>query len=246
MKMLNKNALVALTAVGLLTAIPSANAAALVVGDLTLDNFGTPDLTTFSASLNYDYTAMCFGDSGTTSGACGTDNGLNGPSKVTYSGSVDTTNSFGVLTIAGTSMAVDNGSGLEGVSGTYSLTANFTGAGLFDAFGSGVDVNGSSSSFAGPDFLTAGLTDFGFAGDAGSLELLFAATFTSGSFAAGGTLGGVHITSASALGDWQADWSATANVNTAALTAVPLPAAAWLLGSGLLAFAGLARRKTMA
>jgi len=234
MKTLHKNILAASVAVGLLTVLPSANAA-VIVGDLTLDDFGVPDLTTFNASLNYDFTAFCLADSGTTTGVCGTDNGLNGQSKVTYDGAVDIASSFGVLTIDGTSMAVDYGSGLEAVASTsYNLTANFTGAGLFDTTGSSVSVTS-------PDFLTADLTDFGFAGDAGSFELLFAATFTSGDFAPAGTLGGVHITGASALGDWQSDWSSTVNVNTAV---VPVPAAVWLFGSGLLALAGVARRKS--
>jgi len=244
MKTLYKTMLASSLAVGLLTALPSANAA-MIVGDLTLDDFGTPDLSTFSASLNYDYTAMCFDGAGSgTVGICGADNGLKGPNKVTYDGSVDVTSSFGVLTIDGTTMAVDTGSSYENVTGTYNLTANFTGAGLFDASGSSVTAVGSSASFAGPDFLTADLTDFGFAGDAGSFELLFAAVFTSGDFATTGTLGGVHIFNNTALGDWQSDWSSTGvSVNTAVLTAVPVPAAAWLFGSGLLAFAGVARRQ---
>ena len=248
MKLLLKGTLASTLAIGLLAITPVTNAA-VVVGDLTLDDFDTPDLTTFNADLVYDYTAMCFDDGtkagdGTQVGLCGTDNGLNGPSKVTYGGTVDTASSFGVLTIDGTSMAVDTGSGFEGVTGTFSLTANFTGDGLFDSTGSNVDVNGSSTSYAGPDFLTADLTDFGYQGDTGSLDLLFALTFTSGDFTANGTLGGLHVSNASALGSWTADWSASGvDVNTAVLAVVPVPAAIWLFGSGILALVGFNRRR---
>lgn len=239
MKMLHKNILATSVAAGLLTALPSANAA-VVVGGLTLDDFDTPDLTTFNATLDYNYTAICFDSSGTETGACGTDNGLKGPNQVIYDGAVDFASSFGVLTIDGTNMAIDYGNGLEGVNSTsYSLTAMFTGEGLFNSIGSNLNVTSQ-------DLLTADLTDFGFAGDSSSFELLLAATFTTGDFATAGTLGGVHIFGASALGDWQSDWSATdVSVNTAVLNAVPVPAAAWLFGSGLLALAGAARRKSI-
>ena len=77
--------------------------------------------------------------------------------------------------------------------------------------------------------------------------MLFAVDFNETSdFGAIGTAGGLHVSSLSIPlgGDWLTSWQvSTVQVNTAVTTVVPVPAAAWLFGSGLLALAGVARRR---
>jgi len=218
-----------------------------------------PDLSSPGATIDYAFVDICTGTSNngaTGSGACGTTNGLNGPNKITYS-TFDESLSSGTLTIAmsGNQTLDAYGTGLDFITGgSYSLVANFDGTGSF--IDGTVTALGTASVSNDPNFqsgtiVTGDLTDFGFGGtgSAGTLDFYF--DNVGGDFAPFyGGYAGIVVTTTSltpATGNWdtggldfQADFSASsANVNTV----VPIPAAAWLFGSGLLGLAGMARRR---
>lgn len=214
-----------------------------------------PDLSSPGATINYDFTALCTSSNGGVgTAACGTrDKGKD------YD-VLSEADSFGLLTISmsGNQVLTNIDGDFEGIAGgSYSLTANFDGAG---SFVDGTVVATGTSIVAGSDFtsgtiVTGDLTDFGYGGSgaAGTFDFFFdnvggdmAAFYT--------TYAGIVIntsTLSSASGNWdtggldfQANFSATsANVNTT----VPIPAAIWLFGSGLLGLFGSARarRKTV-
>ena len=254
-----------LGAAGLLLAAPASHAATLSLGS------GIPDLTTSSASVDYTFVEMCLGDDGgATSGLCGTDNGGKGPAKVTYNGALDPLASSGFLSVTGTSLFLDDGAGNFLTGGNYVLSANFDGFGNFVTTGSGViadyatvisQADGSlvpgynSGTMVTGDLILNGFTG---AGDVGNIE--FAFDITGGDFAGYGTNGGIMFTLFSGAGwdtgldwdltnsagreFWQQSFNSTANVDTFVTTAVvPVPAALWLFGSGLLGLAGVARRR---
>ena len=216
-----------------------------------------PDLTTSSATLDYDFTAYCLGDDGgATSGLCGTDNGQNGQNKVTYDGTLDVALSSGVLTVSGASQILDAyDTGFDFITGgsSYSLIANFDGSGIFvdgTVSALGIALSGDLN-FQSGTIVTGDLTVFGYggSGSAGTFDFLF--DNVGGDFAAFYTsYAGIVInttTLSSASGNWdtggldfQADFSATSvNVDTT----VPVPAAIWLFGSGLFGLAGWAKTR---
>ena len=226
-----------------------------------------PDLTTPGADLDYTFTAYCLGDDGgATSGICGTDNGQNGNNKVTYDGALDTALSGGLLTITkvGNLNLTTDGSDLHILTGgDYNLTANFDGTGTFTGGtllttyagivtlnpGSGNDVSGMTGGTA----LSGDLTASGFDGvDAvGILDFTFlnAGGDILGILPTIDPLGGViaNITTLAGVSgawdpnmDFQSSFSATGvNVDTF----VPVPAAVWLMGSGLLSLFGFKLRR---
>jgi len=230
---------------------------------------GPYDVETIDANVNYTYTQFCLGDDGgATSGLCGSDNGLKGQSKVTYDGAVDLSSSFGLFTITNAGGALDqilqtpDGAGFLN-NDSYSLIANFDGSGNF------VDGTVEILGFANnpPDFggtlpgdwgntgtiLDADIDQFGFAGTGYSGVFEFSLINVAGDFAAYGTSGGVIVSAinithggigpAESWDDdpqfFQTGFSSTSNVDTF----VPVPAAVWLFGSGLIGLAGLARRR---
>lgn len=239
-----------------------ANASLINVGS------GEPDLTTSNVTLNYTFTALCFatGSSSGESATCGSSSG-NGNNAVTYEGSLDTASSSGLFTITDSSMTLDDGSHSYGLqNGNYILTANFDGNGDFVATGSNfsatydgmidLDTGLSTSPYNSGTWATGDLTDNGFGGtgNTGIIEFLF--NNTGGDLATFADNGAITLNLLSA--DWTGDWdslngdlnfwqhsfsSITSDVDTFVTTVVPVPAAVWLFGSGLLALAGITRRK---
>lgn len=205
-----------------------------------------PDLTSNGATVTYDFTALCTSSNGGAGVlACGTrDKGKD------YD-IISEADSSGLLTISMSGNQIINNpeGGFSFVSsGGYTLTANFDGAGSFvdgNLLGTGTSTD---PRYSGPTIVSGDLTDFGFGGtgSAGTFDFFF--DNVGGDFAAFYTnYAGViaNITGLNeATGDWetgldfQASFSAGANVNTT----VPVPAAVWLFGSGLIGLAGLGRR----
>ena len=228
-----------------------------------------PDLTTNNASVDYVFDAVCSGVSGngaSGTGTCGTDNGLNGKNKITYS-TPEVGLSGGTLTMAGTSMvldAYDPSTGLDFVvGGSYSLVADFDGTGAFT--GGTLSATGTALSgdpnFQSGTIVTANLTEFGFSGtDAGgSFEFTFndsvagdfAAFYYSYSAVIATTSTLKDSSGAAFVGDWDANLDFTQNFSATSAnidTSVPIPAAVWLFGSAIMGLFGLgrARRRTAA
>jgi hypothetical protein len=219
----------------------------------------------------YDYTGpvpgsettnICFDINGSgQTGECYTTQG-GGQNKKDYSGWIDPIAGFGLFSITGSTMSLSiNGSANRGVDGgDYSLTANFDEDGGFT--GGSITILGSL--YSGDDFypqfqsgtlLTGNLFNFGFGGEDAAGIFEFEIDTLGGDMAAfgdalqGGVIAGPTLDS-SYGGDWdplldnnpafwQQSFTASGNVDTY----VPLPAAVWLFGSGLLGLAGFARRK---
>jgi hypothetical protein len=222
---------------------------------------GLPDLTTFSATVDYAFDDQCYAD-GTNSGptfACGTKD--KGTDYTVFSAA----DSSGILTVTGTTMSIDdNGDAtfLPVSGGSYSLTANYTGAGLFDATGSTVLATGTTgdASFNSGTIVDADLFNNGFGGtdDAGIIEFEFNNVL--GDFAAFGTDGGIIISfnsGANWTGSWDGldgsgmnFWQHSFNTGNVArvdtfmnTTVIPVPGAVWLFASGLAGLVGAARKK---
>lgn len=234
---------------------PAANAALLGLSP------SSPDLTLFSGSLSYVFDAQCLGSDGSTLGACGTDNGQNGPNKVTFDGPLDEASSSGLLSIIGSTMVLGpDGSGtLIPVSGgSYDLMASFTGAGLFDS--GSVTALGTTSdpNFQSGTLVAATITDLGFGGSDSSGVFDMSLSITGGDMASFSADGGVIASTTTMSPVWVGDWDASLNDNPAFwqrsfgatvsadtfanASVVPVPAAVWLLGSGLVGLIGVARR----
>ena len=228
---------------------------------------GNPDIAADDSGIVYTYTEMCTSDDGGLGAAlCGTVEGKGGNAESWNVASE--ADSFGLLEIDGSgSFLTDvNASGADTgflTGAVYDLDATFNGdgtfsggsvsityTGIFDLTGSGV-----SGDFTSGTALTADLLDFGFAGTgaAGGFEFLY--TNITGDllsfFTDANDVGGIIASTfdqAPVAGDWdtnmtfQGDFAATSNVDTF----VPVPAAVWLFGSGLLGLAGFrrSRRKT--
>lgn len=139
----------------------------------------------------------------------------------------------------------------------FSLTANITGGNGGDpTFVSGnftlneLDCDGTfpPTCTTGLQLISGNLVALGFANDTSQiLEFLFDST--GGSLqpdydAAPGGQGGI-ILSGTGYNDNNFDSSFTATSSSADVAPVPVPAAMWLFGSGLLGLASIARRKTL-
>jgi hypothetical protein len=255
-KMTKLQSVLSVTIVTLLLVLQlPANAATL---DLTP---AYPDLTTWSSSMAYDYTTstpdLCFnvgGGPSSATGPCGTTSGNRD-----YSGAIaeDGTPGFGLFSITGSTLSlnIDGSANLGVAGGSYSLTADFDENGGFT--GGSINVLGTTSD---PDFqsgtlLTGNLFNFGFGGTDAAGIFEFEIDSLGGDMAAFGNLGGVIASTfnlATYGGNWdplldnnpafwQQSFTASGNVDTF----VPLPAAVWLFGSGLLGLAGFARRNKL-
>jgi hypothetical protein len=235
----------------ILTFVSGSNAASL--GLVT----GYPDITALSADVVYAFDAQCFmtGQTSGSSGTCGT-----GP----YGGPLDEASSSGTLTVTDTSLAVrpDN-SNLSPVSGgSYTLTALFSGAGIFQSgtvssTGTALDPSAIFDDFRSGTLVTGDLSELGFGGSdqAGIIEFSFNNIGGDLGTLASGDNGGIIISFFNMSPTWAGDWDPSLNNNPAfwqrSFTAsnasvdtfIPVPAAVWLFGSGLLGFAGIARRR---
>jgi hypothetical protein len=215
------------------------------------------DLTTAGASLDYTFTDICLGVDGSTTGACGTDNGLNGKSNVVFDGALDAGLSSGQLVIGYTgNQTLTDPAGTIGYvgGGSYSLIANFDGAGNFTGgtvSATGTEIQGWTD-FQSGTIVTGDLTDFGWSGanSAGFFEFTYNnITGDFGNLWGGSEDGPGIIISTSTLSpsavDWDADLDFQADINATSAnvdTFVPVPAAVWLFGSGLIGLAGWGRR----
>ena len=247
-----------LIAASFVFAMGSVQAASL---GLTTDN---PDIAADNSDIVYTYTAMCTSDDGGADAElCGTTAG-NGKNATSWNVASEA-DSFGLLTIDGSGnfftdvfeSGTDTGYLQNGV---YNLDANFNGDGTFSDGSISITYNGTfdlTGSAVGDNFtsgtaLIADLADFGFSGTGAAGAFEFTYTNISGDLLAfftdlndvGGIIAGT-FDQAPVTGDWdsnmsfQGDFAATSNVDTF----VPVPAAVWLFGSGLLGLAGFARSR---
>ncbi len=179
-------------------------------------------------------------------------------------GTIDYDSTTGTFTVSDSGVWVMNlppdGSTTDFINGTsYTLTAEFGGDGIFDS--GTVVITGSSfgghPDYSGPNLLTANLTDFGFAGTGSAGVFEFTFDNATGDMSAFGTQGGIIVSTFDLAGSGISagvQWDPLANGNPSffstdfsgnvgsADTFVPVPAAVWLFGSGLLGLMGLRRR----
>ena len=131
--------------------------------------------------------------------------------------------------------------------GTFDLTASIDNSGVLS--GGTLTIGGTIPSLGvGPgSLLTGTLTSLGFptSGSGDPLEFLF--DVTGGDLASFyGTSGGIILTESGFIGGFATDFSNVPFTGVADTgTVVPVPAAAWLFGSGLLGLAGIARRRSV-
>ena len=126
--------------------------------------------------------------------------------------------------------------------GTFDLTANIDDLGALN--GGTLTIGGTVASlgFNSGTLLTGNLTAFGFPDLGGDpLEFLFDVT---GGDAAGlyGSIGGIILGGTNFTGDFTTDFTGTGSA-VADVAPVPLPAAVWLFGAGLLGLVGLGRNR---
>jgi len=168
------------------------------------------------------------------------------------SSSIDVTYDAGTgsFTASGFASQLDDDGSIPAESitgGTSDLSATIDSAGILS--GGTLTIGGTVASlgFTSGTLLTGNLTAFGFPNAGGDpLEFLF--DVTGGDAAAlygGGSIpGGIILSDSGFGGSFDIDWSNTGSgVADVAPAAVPLPAAVWLFGSGLLGLVGMARRK---
>ena len=128
--------------------------------------------------------------------------------------------------------------------GTFDIDASIFGDGTLNSGSFVIGGTIASLGFNSNILLTGDLTVLGFgAGD--TLEFLFDVT---GGDAAGlyGSSGGIILGNSGFGGDWTSDFNTSFTSVSDTGTLVPVPAAAWLFGSGLLGLVGFARRKQLA
>jgi len=230
-----------------------------------------PDVTTFGATLDYVFTEaipedQCYqkDQSSGTYGPCGTGGG--GPNG--FSGDpVTAADAFGALSIDTTFMAlsdsdVGGSNNVANFTGVYALDATFDDTGAFVSGTLSIQYTGiSGSALAGPalnDYLlTANLYDFALNGTGTALEIEFLGDTVAGWMinTYGGTYAGIiaGATISGHTGTWvQSDFLASFSGSTSSdsfapanggPSAIPLPGAVWLFGSGLLGLIGLGRKR---
>jgi hypothetical protein len=136
--------------------------------------------------------------------------------------------------------------------GTFNLIATIDASGAMS--GGSLSIGGTVSSlgFNTGTLLTGNLTDFGFP-DAGGdpLEFLFDVTGGDAAVLYGGVgaVGGVIMGATGFGGSFDSDFDNLrdgAGSGVANVAPIPVPAAVWLFGSGLVGLAGLGRRRRLA
>jgi len=161
------------------------------------------------------------------------------------------TASSGELTATGTASTFeDDGVGppLTIDNGSFDLTANIDNSGVLSA--GTLDIGGTINSIGANSniLLTGTLTDLGFptSGSGDPLEFLF--NVTGGDLASDyGTSGGIILTQSGFSDGFTLDFNNGPFAGVADIgVVVPVPAALWLFGSGLLGLTGIAARRRSA
>lgn len=132
----------------------------------------------------------------------------------------------------------------NGTLGTFSLSAIIDDAGNFS--GGNFTIGGTVGSFNSGTLLSGDLTAFGF--ESGNPSFEFALNVTGGDAMslygnAGLTLSGMN-TATSFAADFVRDFAYSDAKTVVPAAVVPVPAAAWLFGSGLIGLVGVARRRS--
>jgi hypothetical protein len=130
--------------------------------------------------------------------------------------------------------------------GTFSLGATIDASGALST--GTLSIGGTIASIGANSgtLLTGTLTTLGFptSGSGDPLEFLF--DVTGGDLASAyGTSGGIILTQSGFSGGFAADFANGSFVGLADTFVVPVPAAVWLFGSGLLGLTGIARRRSI-
>jgi len=127
--------------------------------------------------------------------------------------------------------------------GSFDLAANIDASGVLNGGTFSIGGTVASLGFNSGTLLTGNLTAFGFPDLGGDpLEFLFSVT---GGDAAGlyGSIGGIVLTGGTGFtGDFAFDFSGDGTA-VADVAPVPLPAAVWLFGAGLLGLVGVGRNR---
>jgi len=156
------------------------------------------------------------------------------------------TGSFNVISSYVNTITFD-GSTENIASGGMSFSADISAGGLGDAMlnSGSFSITGTSGLYNSGTLLTGNLTELGYANNGNqTLEFMFNVTGgdLAGFYDAG--FGGFNIFVSGYNDDnFNTSFSNTPYNGFATIAPVPVPAAVWLFGSGLLAIAGIARRK---
>jgi hypothetical protein len=151
-----------------------------------------------------------------------------------------------VFTASGFALELDDDGSVPAetiTNGTFNLEANIDASGALNGGTFSIGGTVDSLGFNSGTLLTGNLTAFGFP-DLGDdpLEFLFSVT---GGDAAGlyGSIGGIVLTGGTGFtGDFAFDFSGDGTA-VADVAPVPLPAAVWLFGAGLLGLVGVGRNR---
>ena len=132
--------------------------------------------------------------------------------------------------------------------GAFDITASIDAAGALNLGGT-LNINGTVASlgFNSGTLLTGSLTAFGFKDSGGEpLEFLFSVTGgdAAGLYGGVGSIGGIILSGDTGFtGDFNFDFTGDGTA-VADVAPVPLPAAVWLFGAGLLGLVGIGRNSS--
>lgn len=177
---------------------------------------------------------------------------LNTPDIVSTDISVNYTAGSGSFTASGFALALDDDGSVPAediAGGTFNISATIDSTGALQS-GGALSIGGTVASlnFLSGTLLTGNLTEFGFP-DSGRNPLEFLFTVTGGDaaglYGGSGATGGIILSS---ISDPTGDWDFTADFTgdgfaVSDVAPIPVPAAVWLFGSGLLGLAGFGRRR---
>jgi hypothetical protein len=135
------------------------------------------------------------------------------------------------------------------VAGTFDLSASINASGNLDLSNGTLEIGGTVASlgFTGGTLLTGDLTAFGFPDLGGDpLEFLFTVTGgdAAGLYGGVGSIGGIILSGDTGFtGDFNNNFAGTGSAVADVAPPVPLPAAVWLFGAGLLALVRVGRNR---
>ncbi len=162
---------------------------------------------------------------------------------------VDYTVSSGVLTATGTASTFEDdgvGPAIGVDTGSFDLFASIDNSGVLSAGTLSIGGTIATLGYVSGTLLTGTLTNLGYptSGSGGPLEFLF--NVTGGDLASAyGASGGIILSQSGFNGGFAVDFNNAAFSGLADTgTVVPVPAAVWLFGSGLLGLIGFARRRS--